>query len=192
MDRLWTPWRYDYISGSRSGKKKGVPSELADWPGEDLDCVFCNLNAAVGWGLEECREVALKAGHVVARLNYCFLCLNAFPYSSGHVLLLPYRHVDSLAKLDESESRELMSATQRMEGVLREVYKPDGINIGVNLGEAAGAGVAAHLHVHMLPRWFGDTNFMTVTAETRVLPEALDVSWARLKKAFDAASGHAG
>ncbi len=192
MDRLWTPWRYDYISGLSSGERKGVPSELADWPGEDLHCVFCNLNAAVGWGLEEGREVALKAGHVVARLEHCFLCLNAFPYSSGHVLLLPYRHVDSLAKLDESEARELMSATQRMEGVLREVYKPDGINIGVNLGEAAGAGVAAHLHVHMLPRWFGDTNFMTVTAETRVLPEALDVSWARLMKAFDAASGRAG
>jgi len=185
MDRLWTPWRYSYIVGAQTQERKGVPADLAGWPGEDLHCVFCNLNAAVVWGLTEGIPNALAAGHVVARLKSCFVCLNAYPYSTGHVLLLPYQHKDSLAKLDPSEAEELMQTMQHLETVLNGVYGPDGMNVGVNLGEAAGAGVAAHLHIHMLPRWFGDTNFMTVTAETRVLPETLDVTWMRLKEAFD-------
>ncbi len=102
--------------------------------------------------------------------------LNAFPYSSGHVMILPYLHTDSLAKLPVETAEEIMRPAQRMETVLREVYKPDGINLGMNLGEAAGAGVAGHIHLHVLPRWFGDTNFMTVVGETRVLPETLDVT----------------
>lgn len=185
MDRLWTPWRYSYVIGAQTHDRKGVPADLAGWPGEDHHCVFCNLNAAVVWGLTEGIPNALAAGHVIARLESCFICLNAYPYSSGHLLVLPYRHTDSLAKLDPSEAQELMRTMQSLDSVLREVYCPDGINVGMNLGEAAGAGVAGHLHIHMLPRWFGDTNFMTVTAETRVLPETLDVTWNRLKEAFD-------
>jgi ATP adenylyltransferase len=100
------------------------------------------------------------------------------------VLLVPYRHTDSLAKLEPAEAGELMETAQKMERVLRTVYRPDGINLGLNLGEAAGAGVAQHLHIHMLPRWFGDTNFMTVTAETRVLPETLLVTWQRIRNVF--------
>jgi ATP adenylyltransferase len=112
------------------------------------------------------------------------VCLNAYPYSTGHVLISPYRHLDSLASLSRDEACELILVAQRAEVVLRQVYRPGGLNIGLNLGEAAGAGIAGHLHLHALPRWLGDTNFMTVTGETRVLPEALDVTWAKLRNAF--------
>ncbi len=189
MDRLWTPWRYGYITGEKRGRK-GVPEELEGWPGEDLPggdsgCVFCNLIRAVDWGERELgREAAEKAGLVVARFDWGYCCLNRFPYASGHLLLVPYRHADSLARLDESEAAGMMREAQRAETALREVYKPDGINLGMNLGTAAGAGVAEHLHLHILPRWVGDTNFMTVVAETRVLPETLDITWARVRAAL--------
>ena len=162
------------------------------WPGEDQGCVFCNLIHSVEWGLAQGGEVAAgaeRAGLIVARLKTCFVCLNRFPYSSGHVLLVPYRHSDSLAKLDPQEAGEVMETAQKMETVLRGVYRPDGVNLGLNLGEAAGAGVAQHMHVHMLPRWFGDTNFMTVTAETRILPETLEVTWARIRGRFGQGAG---
>ena len=187
MDRLWTPWRYNYISGASPAAKPGVPPGLEGWPGEDQHCVFCNLIASVEWGLKQesgAASQAEKAGLIVARPESCFVCLNAFPYSSGHLLVVPYRHTDSLAKLTLQEARDLITTAQRMEAVLSQVYKPDGINLGLNLGEAAGAGVANHLHFHMLPRWFGDTNFMTVTSETRILPETLDVTWTRVREAF--------
>ncbi len=187
MDRLWTPWRYSYITGATKETRKGVPPELEGWPGEDSGCVFCNLIRSVEWGLEQGGELAAgaeKAGLVIARRETCYVCLNRFPYSSGHVMVIPYLHTDSLAKLESADAVELIETAQKMENVLREVYEPDGINIGMNLGEAAGAGVAQHLHLHMLPRWYGDTNFMTVTAETRVLPEALTVTWERLREAF--------
>ena len=191
MDRLWTPWRYSYITGASAEARKGVPAELSAWPGEPgiaEDCVFCNLIHAVEWGIAQADGVAEpseRAGLVVARLEHSFICLNAFPYSTGHVLLVPYKHTDSLAKLEPEVAVELMTTAQKMERVLREVYRPDGVNLGLNLGEAAGAGVAQHLHIHMLPRWFGDTNFMTVTAETRVLPEMLDVTWSRIRGALE-------
>lgn len=185
MDRLWTPWRYNYISGGDAqGERKGVPAALQAWPGEDRDCVFCNLIGAVDWAIGNgmTAEEAERAGLVVARGATGFVCLNAFPYASGHVLLVPYRHVDSLAKLPEKEAEEMMRTAQRIETALRTVYRPDGINLGMNLGQAAGAGVAGHLHLHALPRWFGDVNFVTATAETRILPEALEVTWERLRK----------
>ena len=195
MDRLWTPWRYSYVTGAdsapdqNSGKarRRGVPQALEGWPGEDTGCVFCNLLHSVEWASGangETREVAEKAGLIVARLETCFVCLNSFPYSSGHVLILPYLHTDSLAKLPVNAAEEMMRTAQRMETALRAVYRPDGINLGMNLGEAAGAGVAGHIHMHQLPRWFGDTNFMTVAAETRVLPETLEVTWERLRCHF--------
>ena len=187
MDRLWTPWRYNYITKAREDARPGVPEGLSLWPGEDRHCVFCNLIEAVEWGISReggGEEQAEKAGLVVARLETCYVCLNRFPYSSGHLLVVPYRHVDSLMKLDEGAAGELMRAAQRFEAILREVYHPHGMNLGINLGEAAGAGVASHLHLHMLPRWFGDTNFMTVTAETRVLPETLEVTWERIRTAY--------
>ena len=195
MDQLWTPWRYSYVTGANKGSDKvsgkpmrrGVPSTLADWPGVDTGCVFCNLLQSVEWaaGLSgSTPESAEKAGLIVARLKTCFICLNYFPYSSGHVLILPYLHTDSLAKLPVDAAEEMMRTAQRMETALRAVYRPDGINLGMNLGEAAGAGVAGHIHLHQLPRWYGDTNFMTVSAETRVLPETLEVTWERIRSHF--------
>ncbi|HEV2620349.1 MAG TPA: HIT domain-containing protein, partial [Acidobacteriaceae bacterium] len=115
----------------------------------------------------------------------CFLCLNAFPYSTGHVLIVPYRHVDSLALLPPEEAAEMMHLAQQVESVLRTVYHPAGLNFGLNLGEAAGAGIAEHIHLHALPRWLGDTNFMTAVADTRVLPEALDTTWQKIRDAWN-------
>ena len=130
------------------------------------------------------QTVAEQAAHIVHRGAACFLCLNAFPYSTGHVLIVPYRHVDSLAALSPVEAAEMISLAQATERCLRAVYRPDGLNFGLNLGEAAGAGVANHIHMHGLPRWSGDMNFMTVIAETRVLPEILDITWKRLRENF--------
>jgi len=187
MDRLWTPWRYNYVTGAESEgepKRKGVPRALDAWPGKDAGCVFCNLIRSVEWGIAEGIAGAEEAGLVVARLETCYVCLNAFPYTSGHVLVVPYLHTDSLAKLPAEGAEELIRTAQRLETALRVVYRPDGINLGLNVGQAAGAGVAEHIHLHQLPRWFGDTNFMTVTAETRILPEALEVTWQRLRAAL--------
>ncbi|QHN02067.1 HIT domain-containing protein [Granulicella sp. WH15] len=193
MDRLWTPWRYSYITGADSASnvdsdkpsRPGVPRALAGWPEEnDHHCVFCNLIGAVEWAISSgmSAEEAERAGNVILRGPHTFTCLNAFPYSSGHVLIVPYRHVASLAELDEATAGEIILTAQRLETALRGVYRPDGINMGLNLGQAAGAGVAGHVHMHVLPRWFGDTNFMTVTAETRVLPELLEATWNRLRE----------
>jgi ATP adenylyltransferase len=190
MDRLWTPWRYSYITRSDPQAKSGVPEALSAWPpteAEDKHCVFCNMIAAVDYAVEHGMDSAAaeKAAHIVHRGRHCFICLNAFPYATGHLLLLPYQHLDTLAALPVEVAQELMALAQRSELALRQVYRPGGINMGLNLGEAAGAGIAAHMHLHALPRWIGDTNFMTVTAETRVLPEALDVTWERLRAAFE-------
>jgi ATP adenylyltransferase len=122
----------------------------------------------------------------VFRGRHSFICLNAFPYSSGHVMIVPYAHQDSLASLESAAALEMMTLAQRTEAVLRQVYSPQGINLGMNLGQAAGAGIAEHLHLHALPRWLGDSNFMTVIAETRVLPETLDITWQRLHQTFNA------
>ncbi len=187
MDRLWTPWRYAYISEKKPGSRAGVPDDLQGYPG-DKHSVFLNLIGAVRWGYESgdfTRDSAEKAGGVLLQAEHNFVCLNAYPYTSGHILVVPYAHLDSLAKLPAVAAEELIHLAQRMEEVLRTVYRPDGINLGMNLGEAAGAGVAEHLHLHVLPRWFGDSNFMTATAETRVLPEALSVTWERLRSALE-------
>ena len=187
MDRLWTPWRYAYITRSDPQARTGVPPELANWPAsEDKQCVFCNMLAATDYAIAQGMQpgIAERASHIVHRGQYCFICLNAYPYATGHVLVLPYFHTSSLSETPPEAAHEMMDFAQRMETTLRSVYRPDGINLGMNLGEAAGAGVANHIHLHVLPRWIGDTNFMTTTAETRVLPEALDVTWARLREAF--------
>jgi ATP adenylyltransferase len=190
MDRLWTPWRYSYITRVDPQARTGVPAELNAWPpteNEDKHCIFCNMIAAVDYAVENgmAREAAEKAAYLVHRGKHCFICLNAYPYSTGHMMIVPYQHLASLADVPTAAANEMMALTQRSEVALREVYRPGGINMGLNLGEAAGAGIADHLHLHVLPRWLGDTNFMTVTAETRVLPEPLDVTWARLRPSFN-------
>jgi len=189
MDRLWTPWRYSYITGAELQAHAGVPAALSAWPpagaqAEDKHCVFCNMIAAVDYAIAHGMpaETAERHALIVYRGPGCFVCLNAYPYSTGHVLLVPYLHTGSLAALPAETAEELIGLAQRMETTLREVYRPGGINLGLNLGEAAGAGIANHMHLHALPRWVGDTNFMTVTAETRILPEPLEITWERLRE----------
>jgi ATP adenylyltransferase len=121
---------------------------------------------------------------VVFRGKFNFVVLNRFPYTSGHLMVVPYRHSPSLAGIDAAAATELMELVRRAETCLLSVYKPDGLNLGMNIGESAGAGIAGHIHMHVLPRWSGDANFMTTIAETRVLPEDLDVTWTRLHDAF--------
>jgi ATP adenylyltransferase len=158
MDYLWTPWRYAYIVGADKA----------------TECVFC-----------ERQKAGDREAFIVHRGRQCFIVLNIFPYTSGHVMIVPYEHLDELQKLPPETAQEMMALAQKMEGVLRRVYHPDGINLGMNVGKAAGAGVAGHIHMHVLPRWVADSNFMTTVAETRVLPESLEQTWERLRAAFN-------
>ena len=157
MDYLWTPWRYAYVSGA-------APV---------TGCIFCNAP----------KETDEKA-RIVYRGVQCYVILNTFPYTSGHAMIVPYAHLDELSKLPPDTALEMMTLTQRMEVVLRDLYHPDGINLGMNLGKAAGAGVTGHVHMHILPRWVADANFVSVIGETRVQPEALDVTWQRIREAL--------
>jgi ATP adenylyltransferase len=159
MDYLWTPWRYAYITNS------------AKTAGESGVCIFCEL-----------PKLSDEEAKIVYRGKHCFIILNSFPYTSGHVMVVPFAHLDQLQKLPEAAANEMMALSQKMEGLLRNVYSPDGVNLGMNIGRAAGAGVAGHVHMHVLPRWVGDTNFMTVTGETRVLPEALEITYAKVRE----------
>ena len=157
MDYLWTPWRYTYvIEGER-------PS----------GCVFCDAA-----GADNDRE-----NLIIHRAEHNFIILNRFPYTNGHVMIVPLAHVSSLSALTEQALLEMMRLAREAERQLRAIYRPDGLNIGLNLGRSAGAGIADHLHMHVLPRWAGDTNFMTVTGETRVLPEDLPTTWEKLSAA---------
>lgn len=155
MDYLWTPWRYQYVT-------KAEP---------DSGCVFC---AAAG--NSDDRE-----NYIVHRARHNFIILNRFPYTNGHVMVVPFEHVSTLQDMKEEPLQEMMRLLQECEQHLREIYRPDGLNIGMNLGQSAGAGIADHIHMHVLPRWAGDTNFMTVTGETRVLPEDLPATWEKLR-----------
>jgi ATP adenylyltransferase len=185
MDYLWTPWRFAYITSAESAVRPGVPEALASWPG-DNGCVFCNLIAsvdhAIAGGMD--RDKAEATAGLVLRGEHCFICLNAYPYTSGHVMVLPYAHIDRLAKLATDAAHELMDLAQQTERVLQQLYLPHGFNFGLNIGHAAGAGVAGHIHLHAMPRWTGDTNFMTTIGETRVLPEDLETTWKRMRQAF--------
>lgn len=185
MDHLWTPWRYAYITAADGPGRLGVPAPLAAWPG-DLRCVFCNLMASINYAIANGmnREQAEAAGGLILRGRHCFICLNAFPYTSGHVMVMPYAHLDRLAALPLEAAHELVELAQHTEAALQRAYSPQGFNFGMNLGKSAGAGVAGHIHLHAMPRWAGDTNFMTTVAETRVLPEELETTWKRIRTAF--------
>jgi ATP adenylyltransferase len=174
MDHLWTPWRYAYVTDTDADIRKGVPRELGDWP-DDHGCVFCNMVAATDYAIAQGKSVddAERATGIVFRGKYNFICLNRYPYNSGHIMVVPYEHQASFAGLSPEVAQELTL-----------LARPDGLNMGLNLGKAAGAGVAGHLHLHILPRWNGDTNFMTVVSETRVLPEDMPVTWQRLREGF--------
>jgi ATP adenylyltransferase len=185
MDQLWSPWRFAYVTTADGAPRPGVPARLKAWPG-DLNCVFCNLIASIDYAIEHGmdRDEAEEAGGLVQRGKRCFICLNAYPYTSGHVMVMPYAHLDRIAKLEADAAHELMDLAQLTEQALEQLYRPHGFNFGLNLGQAAGAGVAGHLHMHAMPRWVGDTNFMTTVAETRVLPEDLGTTWKRLRGTF--------
>jgi ATP adenylyltransferase len=185
MDYLWTPWRYAYITSADGSERAGVPARLAGWNG-DHHCVFCNLIACIDHAIANgmSAEEAEAAGGLVYRGKHCFVCLNAYPYTSGHVMVMPYAHLDRLAALPVEAAHELMDLAQRTEAALDDLYHPQGFNFGLNLGRAAGAGVAGHLHLHAMPRWLGDTNFMTTVAETRILPEELETTWKRMRGEF--------
>jgi ATP adenylyltransferase len=169
LQHLWAGWRREYIVESTARERDGTLSH------DEADCVFCRL-AASGPPSED--------NLVVWRGELTFVVLNAYPYASGHVLVLPLRHVGPLSELTEGESAELWSATQRAVATIEKAYEPDGLNMGANLGRAAGAGLPGHVHLHVLPRWTGDTNFMTSVGETRVMPETLQLTWKRLTDAW--------
>jgi ATP adenylyltransferase len=159
LERLWTPWRSAYVG-------------VAQPPG----CFLCALQAA--------PAAQDRQNLVLLREPEVFLLLNRFPYSPGHLLVAPREHTGDLASLADETRDRLFALAQRAARALQDVYRCDGLNVGMNLGRAAGAGVPDHLHVHVLPRWSGDTNFMTVIGETRVLPESLEQTWERLRPSF--------
>ncbi len=166
LERLWAGWRGEYVAGA-SG----------DEGGEGVDgCVFCRILTS---GQPDERTYVLRRGESV------FAILNAFPYTSGHLVVMPFRHVGDLEELTGDEAAELWPTVTRAVAALKSAYRPDGLNVGINLGRAAGAGVPGHLHVHVVPRWNGDTNFMTTVGETKVLPEMLADTAAKLKPLFD-------
>ena len=187
MDYLWTPWRYTYVTEVDKASRQGIPKELSAWPG-DTGCVFCNIIAAVDYAIAHGMDptAAERAAGIVLRASSNYLCVNRYPYTSGHLMVVPYDHQSSLAALPAETAREMMDLAQRVERVLAGLYQPDGFNIGLNLGKAAGAGVAGHLHLHALPRWVGDTNFLTTLGESRLLPEDLVTTWERVRAAFAA------
>jgi ATP adenylyltransferase len=163
MDRLWTPWRYRYVSSTKPGGGASAGG-----------CIFC----------EKAASSDDRGNYVVLRAERNFALLNLYPYTTGHLMIASYEHVATLAAAPQETLQEMMRLTVRAEQALRELYNPDGLNIGMNLGESAGAGVAGHIHMHVLPRWTGDGSFMTTVSETRVLPETLETTYERLKAAL--------
>ncbi len=159
MDYLWSPWRYSYLTAQHKPEA----------------CIFCQMVTA------ESDEEAL----VVFRGEHHFVVLNRFPYATAHLMVAPYRHVADLAGLSDAAANEMMALTRAAERHLRWLYRPDGVNLGMNIGASAGAGVAGHIHMHVLPRWTGDAGFITTVSETRVLGEELPVTWKRLRAEFE-------
>ena len=154
---MWSPWRHAYVTRSEEPK----------------DCVFC-----VAQSVDDGRQLIVHEGALA------YVILNKFPYNAGHLMVVPHRHIAQMALLEDSELSEMAKLTQLCERVLTEAYAPQGINVGMNLGRPAGAGIVDHLHIHLVPRWNGDTNFMTVVGEVRVLPEELPRTAERLRPLF--------
>jgi len=159
MDHLWSPWRYRYVQH----------------PGEpDTGCIFCQKPA-------EQRDAE---NYIVYRGRKNFIILNLYPYTTGHMMVVPYEHVAKLTEAQPETLAEMMELARRAEGVLASIYKPHGFNIGMNIGEAAGAGIAGHIHMHVLPRWRGDANFVSTVGETRVMPEELSHTYDKVSREF--------
>ena len=159
MDYLWSPWRYQYVQG---------PPQPSD------GCIFCDRAD----GKRDSENL------IVARGVFNFIILNRFPYTAGHLMIAPYRHVANLEDAGGETLTEMILLAKKAEHCLGEIYRPHGFNIGMNIGASAGAGVAGHIHLHVVPRWHGDANFMTTVGETRVLPEDLEVTYSKLVAAW--------
>lgn len=162
MDHLWTPWRSSYIEATNSQ--------------ENVACIFCHA-------LQRPDE----ENFVLFRGEHNFAMLNLYPYSTGHLMVAPNSHASRLNELPDEVTAEMMQFARRAEQLLEEVYSPHGLNIGLNLGEAAGAGIAGHIHLHVLPRWKGDANFMTVVGHTRIMPEAIEATYEKMRAAYQRA-----
>jgi ATP adenylyltransferase len=167
MDYLWSPWRYTYVSSASP----------ADPASRQDSCLFCRVAS----------ESNDARNYVVLRAERSFVILNRYPYTTGHLMSAPYTHVATLEEAEAATLEEIMRLAQRAEKALRAVYRPSGLNLGFNIGESAGAGIAGHIHMHALPRWAGDTSFITTIGETRVLPEALETTYEKLREALKAA-----
>lgn len=167
MEFLWSPWRSHYVTSGQTH--------------QNTECIFCFLAAKPATHSDSKFD---DEHYILARGQYNFVLLNLYPYTSGHLMIVPYAHVAELTVLDHPTSAEMMELAKIAQRALGDEYNPDGYNLGMNLGGAAGAGVAGHLHLHLLPRWSGDANFMTTIGETRVLPESLAATYQRLKKYF--------
>jgi ATP adenylyltransferase len=158
MKHIWAPWRRKYIEGYNSGDR----------------CIFCEA-------LKQSDEQAL----IITRGERAYAILNRYPYTGGHLMIVPFEHADSLEDLPEETGRELFALTRRGLAALRKVYRATSFNLGANIGESAGAGVVHHVHVHIVPRWTGDTNFMSVLGQVRVLPESLEDTWKKLREGWE-------
>jgi len=158
MNHIWSPWRMEYLEGNN----------------KDEGCVFCLAQA-----MQDSAE-----NLIVFRGERAYVILNRFPYTSGHLLVNPFEHKQTLDELDAETRAEMMELTTQCTTVLKSIYKPQGFNVGVNMGSAAGAGVPQHIHIHIVPRWAGDTNFMSTLGQTRVLPETLEDTYERIKNGF--------
>ncbi|MEW6401007.1 MAG: HIT domain-containing protein [Chloroflexota bacterium] len=159
MNHIWSPWRMEYIENHTN----------------DGSCIFCTLQA-----MPDSTE-----NLIAHRGKLAYVILNRYPYTSGHLMVVPFVHKPNLEVLDPATRAEMMELTSQCMAVLRKVYNPQAFNMGANIGEAAGAGVKEHVHIHIVPRWKGDTNFMSTTGNTRVLPEALEDTYRRVKEGFE-------
>ncbi len=154
MKRLWAPWRIEYILGEKESK-----------------CIFC----------EKPKQEKDEDNYILLRGKRCLVMLNAYPYNNGHLMIAPYRHIDSVEDLEGDEARDMMEILSRMITLLKKVLRPGGFNVGMNLGSVAGAGIVGHLHLHVVPRWKGDTNFMPLISNTKIISESLRKTYQKLK-----------
>jgi len=168
MDILRSPWRYDYVSSAA----------------EPRACILClDSNASTGKNDDDALKDEERL--VLVRADHNFVIMNLYPYTSGHLMVAPYRHVGDLSETEPAQLAEMMSLTEKCTRILKQAYRPEGFNIGMNIGECAGAGVRNHIHLHVVPRWCGDVSFMTATSETRVLPEDIQEGYGRLRPMFE-------
>lgn len=173
LDRLWAPWRYEFITEDEAAKaERQERNRVEVGPGADPECFICQANA-------DDRD---RERHVFFRGEFSIGILNLFPYNNGHLLIAPKRHTARLQELSAEELREINEQLVRWVDRLEREFKPEGFNLGLNLGHAAGAGLPGHLHWHIVPRWIGDTNFMTAIGSTKVIPQSLDTLWKILTK----------